>query len=197
MKETFSEAIKLKDGILYNLPYHQKRIDKTQARFGGEKIILSEVLSILPDYVKSGFFKCRIEYGILIERIEFIPYAFRAINKVTTIVDDSIDYRFKYTNRLRLEELLKKSGCDDIIVIRQGLITDSFSSNLVFESENGFFTPDSCLLHGTKRQSLLDSKKITEKRITVNDISSYSRIHFVNAMIDIEDNIYIDIKDIL
>lgn len=188
----FSEAIKLKDGKLYNLPYHQERLDKTQIRFGGTKIDLSEILSDIPIYAQTGLFKCRVEYGYSVEKIEFIPYSFRKILRVGIVIDDSIDYNFKYTNRENLDSLLKKSGCDDIIIVKQGLITDASSSNLVFRSTEGLFTPESYLLQGTKRQHLIEKRVIVEKRITIDDISSYSHIHFINAMIDIEDDIFIE-----
>lgn len=192
MKETFSEAIKLKDGKLYNLPYHQARIERTQAKFSGERIILSDVLSFIPRHVQRGLFKCRVVYGSQVEKIEFIPYFYRQIETISIVIDNDIDYCFKYTDRTRLDELLKQSACDDIIIVKQGLITDGFSSNLVFESKEGLFTPDTCLLQGTKRQYLLDTKKIKEKRIILDDINAYSHIHFINAMIDLEDGVCMD-----
>lgn len=192
MNNTFSEAIKLKEGKLYNLPYHQARLDRTQVRFGGEKIILSDILSDIPDNAKTGFFKCRVEYGRYLNKIEFIPYSYRKIKEVCLVTDNSIDYSFKYTDRKKLNKLLDQSGCDDIIIVKQELITDAHSSNLVFRSSEGLFTPSSCLLKGTKRQQLIDQNIITERRITVNDINSYSHVYFINAMIDIDDSICIE-----
>lgn len=197
MKKTFSEAIKLKDGKLHNLSYHQARIDKTQAEFGGERIILSDVFSAIPEHARNRLFKCRVVYSNLIEKVEYLPYFFRQIKKVSVVIDNEIDYSFKYTDRKRLDALLKKSVCDDIIIIKQGFVTDAFSSNLVFESKEGLFTPDKCLLQGTKRQFLLDTKKIRERRITINDIKLYHRIHFINAMINLEDNVCIDVSELI
>lgn len=74
------------------------------------------------------------------------------------------------------------------------MITDASTSNLVFRSFEGLFTPDSCLLKGTKRQYLIDKKIIDERKITADDIRLYTHIHFINAMIDLEDDICIDIE---
>ena len=196
MKKTFSEAIKLKDGVFHNLSYHQQRVDRTQIHFGGGKINLADCLSTPPEEVRNGLFKCRIEYGVEVEKIEFIPYVFRPVGGVTAVANNGIDYRFKSTDRRSLNEMLKASGCSDIIIIKYGFVTDAFASNLVFESKEGLFTPESCLLNGTKRQSLLESKRISARPITIADIKSYDRLYFVNAMIDLEDNISIAIGDI-
>jgi 4-amino-4-deoxychorismate lyase len=129
-----------------------------------------------------------VVYGEHIERIEFIPYVFRGMATVGVVENNRIEYGYKYTDRSLLNALLKQTGCDDMVIIRQGLVTDAFASNLVFESDEGLFTPDTFLLPGTKRQFLLDTGKIAEKRIIADDIPSYCRIRFINAMTDLEDN---------
>lgn len=197
MKQTFSEAIKLHDTVLYNLEYHQRRVDKTQERFGGKYIELSEIFSGIPSSVRCGLFKCRILYSDDIENIEFIPYKLPVISSVAIIVDNDISYSYKSTDRSRLDSLREKAGSDEIIIVKNGLVTDGFATNLVFETEDGkFYTPDSYLLQGTKRSSLIDEGRIIERRVTVDDIKSYKRVRFINAMIDLEDNIGIDTAEI-
>lgn len=192
MTAQFSEAIKCIDGILHNLPYHQARVDRTRAKFGGGKTDLGDILSEIPAHARRGTFKCRVVYGMAVESIEFIPYSFRKIATVGIVENDSIEYGYKYTDRNLLNTLLAKTGCDDVIIIKRRLVTDAFSSNLVFESGSGLFTPDTCLLPGTKRQFLLDTGRIAEKRIAFDDIWSYDRIRFINAMIDLEDGVCIE-----
>lgn len=193
MKLQFSEAIKIKDGIIYNLPYHQARIDRTLTKFEGLKIDLVSTLAGITDDFNNGLFKCRLIYGKAgVENIEFIPYSLRRINTVRLITADDIEYDYKYTDRVRLNELLDQSGCDDIIIVKNGLVTDAFAANLIFESSDGLFTPDAYLLPGTKRQYLLDMGIIRQKRITVADIKIYDRIRLISAMIDLEDNVCIN-----
>ncbi len=192
----FSEAIKLKDGIFYNLEYHQARLNRTQEKFYSPKIDLSLLCSLIPDYPQKGLFKCRLAYHDEIEKIEFIPYTFKIVDKVGVVIDNEIDYEYKYTNRDRLNYLLENSGCDDIIIIKNGYITDSFSSNLIFKSDEGWFTPDTFLLSGTKRQLLLDKGIIKERKISLEDVKQYQQIYFINAMVDIEDNISIDVQNL-
>lgn len=193
MKLQFSEAIKIKDGVIYNLPYHQARIDRTLTKFDGLKIDLVSTLAGITDDFNNGLFKCRLIYGKAgVENIEFIPYSPRRITTVRPITADNIEYGYKYTDRAHLNELLEQSGCDDIIIVKNGLVTDAFAANLIFESPDGLFTPDTYLLPGTKRQYLLDMGIIRQKRITVADIKFYDRIRFISVMIDLEDNICIN-----
>lgn len=193
MKPLFSEAIKLQDGVFYNLPYHQARTDRTSTVFGGIPIDLTGVVSAIPEHARQGLFKCRVVYGCEgVEQVEFIPYSFRRIETVGLVTDDDIEYGYKYTDRSRLNALLEQSGCDDMIIIRNGYVTDSFAANLVFESNGELFTPDTCLLPGTKRQALLDRGIIQTRTITAKDIPAYDRILFINAMVDLEQELAID-----
>lgn len=185
----FTEAIKLKDGVFSNINYHQARVDQTLRAFYQTKIDLSTVSDMIPDHMKAGMFKCRILYSDRIEKVEFLPYSIRNIQKVGVMVDDAIDYSYKYADRTRLNALLQKSGCDEIIIVRKGLVTDAYSANLVFQSSQGLFTPQNNLLPGTKRRQLIDRGISTERSIRVEEIKTFDSVYFINAMIDLEDEI--------
>lgn len=83
--------------------------------------------------------------------------------------------------------LARMTGTDDIIIVKNGLVTDASSSNLVFVRDGNFVTPADCLLPGTKRQLLLDKGMIRQEKVRVEDIWHYDSVLFINAMIDIED----------
>lgn len=193
----FIESIKLKDGMFYNLPYHQARLDKTQDKFFEKKIILEEVLSDIPSFAQNGLFKCRIVYGKDVESIEFTPYSPLKKKKVGIVSDDSINYSYKFADRSNLEKLIANTDFDDIIIVKNGFVTDALFSNLVFESSEGLFTPTTYLLPGTKRQFLLDKGIINERKIRIQDLEKYDTIRFINAMIDLEDEIIIPTKQII
>lgn len=198
MKPTFSEAIKLLDATFYNLDYHQERIDRTQDALNRNRIELKKHLQSIPDSVQKGLFKCRVVYSDRIKSVEHIPYSLPTINKVAIIIDDNISYDFKSTDRSRLNQLRNEANSDEIIIVKNGLITDGFATNLVFEAENGtLYTPESYLLAGTKRQSLIDVGRIEERQISIEDLRFYTRIHFINAMIDLEDNMSVEIKELI
>jgi 4-amino-4-deoxychorismate lyase len=192
----FSEAIKLKDGVLCNLPYHQERMNKTIQAFYQAKADLSVINSMVPTHMKNGLYKCRVLYSDKIEKVEFIPYVFRNPQTVAVVVDNEIDYAYKYVDRIHINILLQKSGCDDIIIVKNGLVTDASSSNLVFKSREGLFTPKDYLLPGTKRQFLLDCGKIKEKDITVDELQAFDTVYFINAMVDLKDEIKMEIHQL-
>jgi 4-amino-4-deoxychorismate lyase len=77
-----------------------------------------------------------------------------------------------------------RADCDDIIIIKDGYVTDTSFSNLVFSEGEQLFTPSSFLLNGTKRQQLLRDGKIKEKEIKMADINKYSNVFLINSMAD-------------
>ena len=197
MSTLFSEAIKLKDGVLHNLEYHRLRVSRTLRQFGGGTVDLAMLERMIPADANRGLFKCRVVYGDRIEGVEFTPYDFRSVKKVRLVEDNDMEYGYKYADRSRLDGLLAGSACDDIIIVKNGLVTDSFAANLVFRSPSGLYTPASCLLRGTKRQCLLDRGVIREKEIRVEDIRTYDRVFFINAMTDLEDDVSVPTDSIL
>lgn len=193
MKEhLFTEAIKVKDGKFYDLPAHIARMQQTSLYCLGKSVIFSLSEKDIPSEKREGIFKCRIVYSDHIVSVEFIPYTFRTINKLAVISNNDIEYNHKWADRTDFEKLLGDKGVsDDILIIKNGLVTDTSFSNVVFENENGLFTPSSFLLNGTKRQCLIKNGIIKEIKIEEKDIASYSRIRIINTMIDLDDNIWL------
>jgi len=193
------ESLKLKDGVVRNLEYHQSRMNRSRNELfpDAEKIDLAKAITI-PENCKSGVFKIRVVYGMRIEKIEIEPYIFRIIQNLKVVHHKSIDYHLKYTNRQILQDLFAHRGnCDDIIIIKNGFVTDSFTANLLFFDGEKWFTPTTPLLKGTKRQLLIDQGIISEKEIREEDIRTFQKIGLINAMIDFEEMPVINIDRIV
>ncbi|MEG1763011.1 MAG: aminotransferase class IV, partial [Bacteroidales bacterium] len=104
-----------------------------------------------------------------------------------------LQYDHKYADRSEINNLKEqRKNCDDILICQHGAVCDSSFSNVVFENKEGFFTPRTALLYGTKRQILLDTKRIQEIRINLDDLPKYERIYLINAMLELEDAICIE-----
>ncbi len=176
------ETIKLENGKLVNLEYHQQRFNFARQQFEKvERINLHDTIEI-PENAKEGLFRCRVIYGSKIEKIEFIPHQYREIKSLKIVRDNSIDYTYKYADRSHLKKLYKqREGCDDIIIVKHEKVTDSFTGNLLFFDGSDWFTPDQPLLKGTQRQYLLDNKQIIEKQILFKDIFSYEKVGIINV----------------
>ncbi len=186
----FIESIKVANRHFFNLPYHQARMDLSRLRAYGQvgKIDLKKHLKI-PESPGLETYKCRIVYGKDIEVIEFIKYQTRSIKTLKLIEDNEIDYTFKYADRENINQLFEQRGhCDDILIIKNNLITDTSYCNIVFFDGQSWVTPELPLLKGTKRQQLLDESKIGEAKITVEDVGSFQKFMLINAMLDFDEN---------
>jgi len=106
------------------------------------------------------------------------------VQSVKIVHAPSIEYLHKYQDRKALDALYQKKGnCDDIIIVKNGKITDSYYSNLAFLKNGMWYTPAHSLLDGTMRTLLLEKKKIKAKQILLEEIRTYESISFFNAMI--------------
>lgn len=196
-KQQFVETIKVKDGVFYNLPLHSERLRITAFQFYGASMDLDLSVDAIPVEYLHGIYKCRVVYSSEIEEISFTPYSFREFEDIVIIEDDNIDYSYKSTDREVFTQLLNKKGAaSEIMIVKNGLITDSSFSNFVFENSLGLFTPDTYLLNGVKRQSLLKRGVIKECQIRKEDVLEFDRVYLINAMIDLEDQISIPISQI-
>lgn len=193
----FLETICILHGEIQHRKGHEERMRQTAAHFGLKVPDLPDLTSLLPDELRDGKVKCRIIYDDTIKDISFEPYLPKKISSLQ-LVEGAVDYSFKFVDREALNSLLKKKGdCDEILITRNGLITDTSYSNVVFSQGKEYFTPESRLLNGTKRQKLLQEGKITERRIDRDSLHEYDRIYLINAMLDIEDEIYLPVGNII
>ncbi|MEG0519261.1 MAG: aminotransferase class IV [Bacteroidales bacterium] len=179
----YLETIKIADAHPCNLEYHVKRMEHTIGR--------SLPLHLQPEpHLCKGLVKCRVVYNhSSIISIEYLPYHIPVIKSLTQVECNNLDYHFKYQDRMRINQL-KSIHCnpeEDILIIKNGFITDTSFCNIVFENNQGLFTPSTPLLNGTKRQYLLDTGQIQECVITKNDFHKYSKIRLINAMIDLHE----------
>ena len=97
---------------------------------------------------------------------------------------DHLDYRLKYADRTELDQLfLKRGEADDILIIQNGLVTDTSIANIAFFDGDKWITPKEPLLKGTTRARLLDEKKIFEQDIKIADLGKFTEFALMNAMI--------------
>ena len=181
----FIESISCEGGIPKLLSLHQARLDRTYAKFFPMDLPL-DLVKIITNIPFEGKYKCRLEYDANTYAIDYQPYKAKVINSMQLIHNNNLNYEYKSTNRTSLDLLYqKRKEADDIIIIRNGLVTDSSYANLAFFDGNNWWTPRNPLLEGVKREFLLDSHQIKTKEIDENDLSSFSKVSLINAMLDI------------
>jgi len=177
----------VKDGKLYNLQLHEQRLNNARFEIFGDsqKINLAQQIEI-PTAARKGLHKCRIVYNEQIQSINFTPYQLKKIKSLQLVHHNQIDYHHKYENRSTLNLLYKKRGkADDIIIIKNGKVTDAYYANLVFWDGSDYVTSDTPLLHGIKRQLLIESGLVKVETIKVENLAKYKEVHLVNAFLDL------------
>ncbi len=187
----YVETIRIIDGEVQQWEYHRKRAEQTSG-------ILLPTIQV-PQQHKHGIVKCRVVYDNTVTAIEFHPYTTPTIGSLKVVHAPHRFYDRKYTDRLPIEQLYaQRSECDDVLIVIEGVITDTSFCNIVFENEEGLFTPQYPLLCGTKRAALIDNGIIRPKHITLTDLSSYKRAYLINAMIDLDNrSTLIDVEQII
>ena len=193
----FLETICILHGEIQNRQCHEERMQRTASDFGFKSPSLPDVRELLPAELKDTKVKCRILYYDSIEEISFEKYIPRKISSLK-LMEAFVDYPLKFANREPFNDLLAKKGdCDEILITRDGFITDTSYSNVVFSQGEKYFTPESSLLNGTKRQNLIRQGIISERVIHRDSLPEYDHIHLVNAMLDIEDGVCLPVCNII
>jgi len=182
------ETIRIQNGNPVNLTQHQTRMDRSIFELFKTKnnIQLQNIIEV-PNEAQQGIWKCRIIYNIEIHEISYTPYIYRNIKSLQIIEASNIEYPYKYSDRNEFEKLLyKKKDADEILITKNGYITDTSYTNIIFFDGTQWVTPQTYLLPGTQRAFLLQNNKIEEKSIHKNDILKFKKARMINCFLDLE-----------
>ena len=181
------ESIYLNNGEFRNLEYHESRMQhSSHVIFNSNKEFnLSELMK--ESFPSVGLYKVRVVYDTAIKNIEVVPYEVRPVNSLKLVHDNNVLYDHKFLDRTKLELLYSLRGkADDILIVKNGMITDSFYANVIFKKDKNWFTPTSYLLNGTMRQNLMAEGVIKEATITVENYHRYQSCKLINAMLGVD-----------
>ena len=188
MEQQFVETIKIKDGKAQSVTYHQARMERTIRHFFPQlsRTSMPSLEKLLNPKDGMELYKARVVYGEHgVETVEYAPYTIRKIASLQVVTDETIEYNFKSTNRSRLNALsAMKGNCDEVIIVKHGLVTDTSFTNLAIYNDSRWITPKHPLLLGTKRAFLLEHGIIQETDITLQDLKNAQSIRLFNAMIE-------------
>lgn len=182
----FVETIRIADGQIFRLNLHQQRLERTLAHFA-PYIKVPRIELLLNDIPHQGLYKTRICYDTQGHtEVAYHPYNIRTIKSLQLVADNNIDYSYKFENRSCLANLQNRRGnCDEILIVRNGLITDTSYTNIAFNDGSEWYTPSTPLLAGIMRQYLLECGCLKERDIRPEDLSNFSEAAMFNAMIDL------------
>ncbi len=192
------ESICYENGVFVRLPFHQSRLDRSRQHYFGDlkPIVLDQCLKV-PESLTNVKVKCRVTYGQKIEAIEYETYIPKIVKSIRLVKSDTIDYSYKLKDRELLNSLfLKRCDADDIVIVKNGYLTDSCYANVVFLRNGSWFTPANPLLPGTRREYYLRNRMIFPLNIKIDDLNQFVEVRLINAMRSIEDSTSIPIERI-
>ena len=83
--------------------------------------------------------------------------------------------------------LEKRDSCDEVIIVKNGIVTDTTIANIAIFYENLWITSTNCLLNGTTKARLIEEKKLIQKDITLEMLKKSTKIALMNAMIGFDE----------
>lgn len=183
--QKFIESIRFQGGAYHLLSYHQQRVNRTFQQFFPKKSPLN-LEEILPALSHDDRCKVRVVYGENTVDVAYALYQPRPIHSIQLVTHDAIAYGYKYADRNELTSLFQqRKQCDDIIIVKNDQVTDSYYANVALFDGQEWITPESCLLPGVKRQSLIDQHILRTKNVTIRDLQQFQSISLINAMLDL------------
>lgn len=202
---SFIETFMVCGGELQAGDLHQKRMLRTLTDFGAEasQPILQSLLSATPwlevesyltkqTLLPSTTYRLTLEYDLTkIRVIRLIPYQRRSISKLRLVqLPEDFDYNYKYADRCFFDRVKATLPDDEepLFVRQDGTITDTSFTNILVETESGYFTPARPLLKGTQRESLLRRGLIAEHdHLTLTHLTHARSLLLINALLPLEE----------
>tara|TARA_B110000263_G_scaffold247193_1_gene259580 strand:+ start:491 stop:1090 length:600 start_codon:yes stop_codon:yes gene_type:complete len=193
------ESIRIENGVIFLIEYHQKRMDKSFNIFykkinpwNLKRIALSQKIPLF------GLYKLRIKYSDFDFKSEIIAYKKKKIETLKCVEVNDYKYPLKLCDRKSIIAFYKmRLDCDDILMIKDGLLTDTSYCNIILFNGNNWVTPESPIFEGVQRQKLLNHNKIIKSKISVADIKNFKKFKLINAMIKFEDFVSRSVFDII
>lgn len=173
------ETLKAVEGVIEHIGFHQARFERTRRELFGT----NESLFLADHLFPPQNLTCRVRmtYTDTIETIEYIPYQPRFIRSFA-LAETSIDYRYKSCDRTALDEA-KSEGVDDVIFIKNGLLSDTTIANIALWIDGEWKTPLTPLLEGTTRARLLASGWLKAENLDVISLQKARKFAIMNALI--------------
>lgn len=192
------ESIKVINGLACNKDYHEARMRRAQqSLFGKSPGSVLEQIKIPKNLKPDTVYKLRVTYDDQIREHHFSEYFPGSISSLQCVLDKHIKYPHKFEDRSQIQNLINQKGqADDIIIIKNDLVTDSSYTNLAFLKKGKWYTPDTPLLPGTKRAIYLEKGIMEETRITIENLNSFEGVCLINAFLDLYENRLIPINKI-
>jgi 4-amino-4-deoxychorismate lyase len=178
------ETIRIEGETVPDLSYHNARMNGSRRElFGSETALDLSAAVRVPAGALAGVHRCRVTYGETLGEVTFSPYSPRAVRSLALVDGGGLDYSHKYADRSGIDRLLASAGADDILIVKEGRVTDASSANVAFFDGHSWITPAAPLLRGTTRARLLDLGLLRPADIGAGGLGNFRCAALMNAMI--------------
>lgn len=181
------ESVMLLDGVPLALDRHEARARRARVDIFGAvgPFPLGPLIGDVPEEFRAGVVKCRLRYGPGFVSREFEHYRRKPYGSLALVEGGDVEYAHKYADRSALDRLFDlRGGCDNILIVKDGYLSDSHSANVLLFDGKKFYTPARPLLRGTKRAKLVAEGFCFEADILADAIGEFREVHIVNAFLD-------------
>ncbi|NLK66936.1 MAG: aminotransferase [Campylobacteraceae bacterium] len=181
------ETIKIKNKKALNLEFHEARANL--ACKDGLKFSLAKKLEPNLSNLSDGIYRAKLIYSQLgeFESLEIYPYTMRKFESFK-LIEVNFNYEKKYLDRSLIDKAFqKRNECDEIIMIKDGLVTDTSIANIAIFDGNSWLTPKTPLLQGTTKARLLKDGFLKPCDINVDMLLNAKKFAILNAMIEFKE----------
>ncbi|MFZ1675679.1 MAG: aminotransferase class IV [Saprospiraceae bacterium] len=197
----FLETICIRDGMPQHLDWHQRRIKNTMQHLFPAIQHEWELIDLIrpPLRFMQGTVRCRVLYNQAELTVHYFEYRLHSIQRLQLIeIPDAYDYKYKYADRIVLENLYtQRKESDDILMTRDGWITDTSIANIAFSKNGRWYSPSIPLLAGTTWKRLISSGIMIPSPIHKSQLGLFDSFKIFNAMNEWESAEEIPVKNIL
>lgn len=190
------ESICVMDGEICRPEMHEERYQLSYCLHYGKaptNALLKEIE--VPHDFQKGRVKLRVMYNQNDRVYSFSNYNYQPINSLKCVDGSFVEYATKKTNRKDLEDCFAQRGsCDDVLIIKNGEITDTSYGNICFWDGSDWFTPIRPLLKGTARAHFIADGLLKEAPLRIEEIKKFRGFKIINAMGDFATAPMISIK---
>lgn len=177
------ETVKIIDGQAQYLEFHQARMQRSCVQLNIAKRAPDLKLALL-NTPEKGEFRARIVYEQYIETVEYFPIVARNFQRFKLVKADDLEYNCKFLNRDVINQFVAENGtADDVLFVKNGLITDTSIANVAFFNGIQWVTPRFPLLEGTIRARLLQMGKLHLMEITPAMLPNFEKMALCNAIL--------------
>src|SRR5665647_2632970 len=120
-----------------------------------------------------------------LETIQLLDGDFKRLEFHQSRMDKALTHfsPFKMADRTDYQNVFsKRDNCDDVLLVKNGLLTDTSYCNIALFDGVQWFTPKTPLIQGVNRAQLLADGRLLAKDIKLDELLNFQRISLFNAL---------------